>query len=356
MTTFLKYVIALAATISPAISLGQPPINYTVYKELGSVMVYSNCVVRGDLCNIVDPAKAEEKRNKMRNFNDQIRWLGRESERAAYENDPEAVENVKKWFLDYESTPGLLHEHPTEGKSDRDIEEIYQELHYVMFNIAMSYYKTKHFFTAEEQKRINTWFENVIKLNMYSSTSKYGFRTISHNNHYYIIASSLSMTGVVIGNKQFISDAKRIIDESIEEMNYDGGWPLELKRGDKSGHYQMFMLNHMIIATLAVGLDDLKWAEKRISKFKKTELFTARLISDDQFFASKTNAQKIDMSMDYSAGKRCTGQVWSWIALSKNKSEINSIMQNKYIDAYDNCSNDYLVGGNPSTLRDRVFK
>jgi len=352
----MKWMLFLLALFISTACYAKPPMNYEVYRDIGQTIVYSNCSVRGDSCNIVDPEKAKAKRNRMRNFIDQMRWIGSESESAALDGDAEAAQNIKKWFLDYESAPGLVYEFPTEGKTDREIEEVYQELHYVMYNIAMSYYKTKQFFSEEERKRVEAWLTKVINLNMYSKTSKYGYRTAGRNNHYFIIASSLAMTGVAINNKKFISDAKDIINESIDEMNYSGGWPLELKRKDKAGHYQMFMLNHMVAATMAIGIVDTAWAESRLKKFKKAELFTARLISDEAFFKSNTNAEKLDMSFDYNPEKRCTGQVWSWVTLSKNRAEIEAILQGKYRIAYEACNNDYLVGGNPERLIGVIFK
>jgi hypothetical protein len=219
----------------------------------------------------------------------------------------------------------------------------------------MSYYKTKQFFTPEEQKRVEAWLDNVIKVNMYSNVSRFGYRTSGRNNHYFIIASSLAMTGVATGNKKYVEDAKDLIDESISEMNWDGGWPLELKRSDKSGHYQMFMLNHMIVATMAIGIIDQKWAEKRLGKFKKAELFTAKLMSDDDFFFKQTGA-KPDHSFDHTPGKSCQGRVWSWMPLSKNKAEIEAILDPKYRVNYEGCTKDYLVGGDPTKLIGTIFK
>jgi hypothetical protein len=352
-----KQIFLPIAIFISCVAYANPPMNYTVYKEVSGINVYSDCLAGApnQSCSIVDPEKMKLKKEKLRNFIDQMRWIGFESERASVYKDDDSIANAKKWFIDYATAQGITYVFPTEGKNERDIEEEYQELHYVMFNISFSYIKIKHLFDQNEQRLIEDWLVKVVNVNMYSPTSKYKFRTTSKNNHYYIIASSLISTGYATGNTKFIDDGKRLIDEALDAMNDDGGWPLELKRKDKSGHYQMFMLNHISVSLYLMRNYDAAWANKRLPKLKKAELFTAKLISFDEIHEKYTGT-KFDSSFDYSPGNRCTGQVWSWVTISDNSEDIKSILDRKYISALEGCKNDYLVGGSAEVVKKFFLK
>lgn len=344
----------LAAFLALSFPVVAGTLDYKVYTNTASHVVYSDCSVPPWTCSNVDPVKMQEKKDFIRDYWTQIRWLGGEADQAYYDGNTEAAKNVRQWLINYAENAGLLQKN-IEGYEESEIYEGYYQIHYSFGVIALSYYKIKSTLTAEEQKTIEAWMRQVVDINFYDHNSKVGnFRVKGKNNHYYALSTGIMAAGVVLGDKEYMDDAKHIIDEAVDTMRSDGSWKSEMGRGKYSGHYQMMLLSYVEAATNIYKIVDRDWATSRLKALAKAELFTARFITDEALHKQYTGS-KIEMDYDFSPKSRCTGLIWAWANLTEN-TEAKALIDAQYAQAYTDCNNDYMIGGDVAKAKARLFK
>lgn len=344
----------LAVLLTLSFSASAQTSDYRVYTSTASHVVYSDCSVPPWTCSNVDPVKMQEKKEFIRSYWTQIRWLGGEADLAYYDGSSDAAKNVRQWLVRYAENAGLLQQN-LDGYDESEIYEGYYQVHYSFGAIALSYYKIKSTLTVQERGAIESWMRKVVDVNFYDHNSRIGnFRVKGKNNHYYALSTGIMAAGVVLGDRGYVDDAIRIIDEAVETMRPDGSWKSEMNRGKYSGHYQMMLLSYVEAAANIYAIVDRAGSAARLKALAKAELFTARLITDEALHKQYTGAG-IEMDYDFSPKSRCTGLIWAWANLTEN-TEAKAVIDARYAQAYTGCNNDYMIGGDVAKAKARLFK
>lgn len=324
-----------------------------VYKNMPSIAVYSDCSKMGDACSVVDKDKMKESKRANWVWQDQMKALAQSADEYYFLANKNAGDYAKQWFLTYVEQGGLLNKVSWITDSRANANE-FAQVCWGMTNVAMSYIKIRDKFSVEEQANIESWMKKIVDKVAYS---RYRFGSDDYNkvlnNHYFSRALPLMAVGVATNDKRMINDAKFVIKVAMGEINAEGIWPLEVKRKEKSLHYQSFTLTIVKIAIYVGSINDPEWANTVIAdpRIKLAENASIRLFTDTEYHRKVTGGYAPDRNQS----GRCGSWAYPYIQLSTD-AEFRNAVPSEIKFFYDGCGFSYMVGGNPDQMRDDFYK
>jgi hypothetical protein len=237
-------------------------------------------------------------------------------------------------------------------------QELYQnwyEIRWALNSICLAYYKTQSLYSKDEKAGIERWITDLVNTSIYSKYSytdkDYRFQL---NNHYYSTAVALFAAGFVTRNDKMIRDGKFAINVALKHINDEGIFPEEITRKTKTAHYHSFAATMIVVALHNASLSDPEWANKTIkdARLIRSEYASVKLFVDDEFHKQKTGGFAADRR--HNKGQ-CTSWTFPYMQLSTDET-LKASMSAEMKWFYEGCDYNYIVGGNPEIMREKLFK
>ncbi|MEM1371945.1 MAG: alginate lyase family protein [Pseudomonadota bacterium] len=167
--------------------------------------------------------------------------------------------------------------------------------------LALAYLKVATFADPATAASINAWLQTMAD----DASALFATGKVKLNNHYYWLGLGLTATGLATGSQSHIARGQKIFRKALADIDEVGAFSMEMARGARALHYQVFALTPLVIMDYLLARQSGLSDRRAPAALRRAVTFAMSAVRNPNLIAARAKARQKDVPM-----KRRLGYGW----------------------------------------------